>query len=75
MSKRVDYWVEYGKMDGGWGFVQGSLGNRSFAEGYFHGLTSYAPRAAYRVMKGNWVSPKDAKITMDSPAQGGLTLA
>lgn len=43
--------VETQMPSGRWIFVHGSLGNKSYALGWFHGLTSLIPRRPYRLVK------------------------
>jgi len=37
--------------EGVWHTVMGSTGNRSYALGWFHALTSFYPRPAYALMR------------------------
>lgn len=53
---RSDYWIEaQSVVDGRWLFVQGTLENKSWVEGYFACLKDLAGKSrAYRMVKGKW---------------------
>lgn len=47
---------------GVWHFVHGAMGQRNYVLGYYHGLTSFLPRAAYRLIR------PDGAVCEESPA-------
>jgi len=54
MAANYRYYVmrQHGQGDDGvWSRVIGSEGNRSYALGWFHALTSFLPRPAYALMR------------------------
>jgi hypothetical protein len=59
---RSQYWIEASSIvDGRWLFVQGTLENKSWVEGYFACLKDLAGKdRAYRLMKGKWTNRTNA---------------
>jgi hypothetical protein len=51
MAATYTYQVERLNERGEWSFIIGSQGNRSYALGWFHALTAFYPRPAYRLIK------------------------
>lgn len=46
-----------------WTVVTGSEGNRSYAQGWYHALTSFLPHPAYRFVRTSYDSTCDYKET------------
>lgn len=71
----MQYFVKRQGRDGVWRRVTGSQGNRSYATGWYHALTSPLPRPAHRLLRedGN-VIEEDTAWKGPTVSQGGQRL-
>jgi hypothetical protein len=64
----MQYFVKRQGGDGVWRRVVGSQGNRSYATGWYHAMTSFIPRPAHQLLR------EDGKVIEEDEAHGGVTV-
>lgn len=75
MRRTYNYWVETKGIDG-WQRLMGACGNRSYALGWLHGIQSYYPSPAARVVRshagGSLTEVVEQRAAKGPPRPGGI---